>query len=171
MSDQPTNPSEPPPRRPLAVIDIDGVLADVRHRLHYVTNSPKDWGGFFAAAPDDPPLEKGLDTVRKLAEVCEIVYLSGRPERCRQDTLDWFGKHDLPPGDLFLRRRGDFRPARIIKVETLDRLSERAPVTVLVDDDPLVCDAAREAGYDVLPADWMPEQATLLEAQEVEGRT
>lgn len=158
-------------QRPIAVIDIDGVLADVRHRLHHVHDRPKDWAAFFAAAPDDPPLDKGLETARRLAEVCDVVYLSGRPEHCRQDTLDWFEKYDVPPGELILRRRGDYRPARVTKVETLDRLSERATVSVFVDDDPLVCEAARAAGYDVLPADWMPEQPTLLEAQEVEGRT
>jgi hypothetical protein len=157
--------------RPLAVLDIDGVLADVRHRLHHVTKRPKDWAAFFAAASEDPPLEVGLETARRLAEVCEIVYLSGRPEHCRDDTLAWFARHGLPDGELFLRRRGDFRPARVVKVEILDRLSQRAPVTVLVDDDPLVCEAARAAGYDVLPADWMPEQPALLEAQEVEGQT
>lgn len=158
-------------QRALAVVDIDGVLADVRHRLKHVRSRPKDWDAFFAAAPDDPVLEKGLETVHKLAEVCEVVYLSGRPEHCRQNTLDWFEKHGVPPGQLLLRRRGDYRPARIMKVETLDRLSERAPVSVLVDDDPLVCRAAREAGYDVLPADWMPEEPALFEAQEIEGRT
>jgi DNA-binding transcriptional ArsR family regulator len=158
-------------QRPLAVVDIDGVLADVRHRLHHVKNRPKDWAAFFAAAPDDQPLDKGLETVRRLAEVCDVVYLSGRPEHCRQDTLDWFDKHGVPPGELHLRRRGDFRPARVTKVEILDRLSEHAHVSVFIDDDPLVCEAARAAGYDVLPADWMPEQPTLLEAQEVEGRT
>ena len=159
--------------RPLAVIDIDGVLADVRHRLHHVMQRPKDWDAFFDAAPDDPLLEIGRDTVRRLAEVCEIVYLSGRPERCRQATLDWFARHDLPPGDLVLRRPGDRRPARITKVEELGRLSQRAPVSVLVDDDPLVGQAARDAGYDVLPATWMDEvpEPALFEAQEVEGRT
>lgn len=158
-------------QRAFAVVDIDGVLADVRHRLHFVTSSPKDWGGFFAAAPDDPPLEQGLDTVRRLAEVCEVVYLSGRPEHCRRDTVAWFERYDVPPGELILRPHGDHRPARLIKVEALNRLSARAPVSVLVDDDPLVCDAARAAGYDVLPADWMPEQPKLIEVQEIEGRT
>lgn len=158
-------------RRLLAVIDIDGVVADVRHRLHHVEAPPKDWDAFFGAAKDDPVLEVGLETVRRLAEVFEIVYLSGRPERCRQDTLDWFAEHDLPSGELLLRRRGDYRPARVTKVETLDSLSARAPVAVLVDDDPLVCDAARAAGYDVLPADWMHAQPALLEAQEIDGQT
>ena len=42
---------------------------------------------------------------------------------------------------------------------------------MLVDDDPLVCDAARVAGFDVLPATWMGEQPDLLEAQELDGET
>lgn len=158
-------------RRPFAVIDIDGVLADVRHRLHHVEEPPKDWDGFFAAAVDDPLLETGAETARRLAEVCEIRYLSGRPERCRQDTLDWLARHDLPPGELLLRPAGDFRPARVMKVERLHLLAEEAPVTVVVDDDPQVCEAAQAAGFDVLPATWMGTQPTLLEAQEVDGRS
>lgn len=161
--------------RQLAVIDIDGVVADVRHRLHHVTQTPKDWGRFFRAAPQDPPLAEGVETVRKLAEVFEVVYLSGRPEFCRRDTERWFRRHDLPEGELLLRREGDRRPARMTKLDELRRLSRRAPVAVLVDDDEEVLEAARAAGYDVLPATWMheaPEQAAVLrEAQETEGRT
>ncbi len=74
---------EAPGPRPIAVIDIDGVIADVRHRLQHVARTPKDWDAFFAAAPDDEVLAVGLETARRLAEVCEIVYLSGRPEWCR----------------------------------------------------------------------------------------
>jgi hypothetical protein len=155
----------------LAVVDIDGVLADVRHRLHHVETSPKDWDAFFAAAPDDPLLERGRETVTRLAEVFDVVYLSGRPERCREDTLTWLDRHDLPRGEVLLRPLGDRRPARLVKVEALDRLSADRRVAVLVDDDPLVLDAARNAGYDVLPADWMPPADTLRRAQEVEGET
>ena len=157
--------------RPLAVVDIDGVLADVRHRLPYLERRPKDWGGFFRAAPQDPLLEVGRDTVLRLAEVCEVVYLSGRPEQCRADTEAWFARHGLPTGDLLLRRRGDFRPAKEVKVEVLRQLARRAPVTVLVDDDVAVIEAARAAGFDVLPATWMGEAPPLREAQEKDGRT
>jgi hypothetical protein len=159
------------PQRMLAVVDIDGVLADVRHRLHHVRTPPKDWDAFFAAAPEDPLLEKGHETVTKLAEVFEIVYLSGRPERCRDDTVDWLRRHDLPEGRVLLRRPGDHRPARLVKVHALDRLSTDRSVAVLVDDDPLVLEAARKSGYDVLPADWMPADEALRKAQEIEGET
>jgi hypothetical protein len=157
--------------RSLAVIDVDGVLADVRHRLKHLDRRPKDWEAFFGAAPDDPPLAAGLDAARRLAEVYEVVYLSGRPERCRADTVAWFERHGLPPGELLLRPRHDFRPSKDYKVTVLRRLSERAPVAVLVDDDPAVLEAARNAGFDVLPATWMGDAPLLHEAQEEDGRT
>ncbi|HEU4512205.1 MAG TPA: hypothetical protein VFR87_03790 [Nocardioidaceae bacterium] len=159
----------------VAAVDIDGVLADVRHRLHHVTRNPKDWGAFFAAASEDPVLEQGRETVVRLGEVFDIVYLSGRPERCRDDTEGWLRRHTLPAGPVHLRPSGDRRPARLLKVEVLNRLAADRPVAVLVDDDPQVLEAARDAGYDVLPADWMHEAAAdheaLLQAQEVEGET
>jgi phosphoglycolate phosphatase-like HAD superfamily hydrolase len=158
------------PRR-VAVVDIDGVLADVRHRLRHVRTTPKDWDAFFAAAPQDPVLEQGRETVTRLAEVFDVVYLSGRPEKCREDTLTWFRRHDLPAGELRLRPAGDRRPARLVKVEALDRIAETRTVVVLVDDDHDVLEAARRAGYDVLPADWMPPDPSLHEAQEVSGET
>jgi hypothetical protein len=157
--------------RMVAVVDIDGVVADVRHRLHHVSERPKDWQAFFAAAPDDPVLEEGRDAVSQLAEVYDIVYLSGRPERCRGDTVTWFRRHHLPAGELVLRSPGDLRPARITKLEAIERISQSREVVVLVDDDPLVCEAVRQAGYDVLPAEWMGERTALTEAQEVDGRT
>ena len=163
--------SEDDATREIAVIDIDGVLADVRHRLKYLDRRPKDWGGFFRAAPRDPPLEVGLDTVRRLAEVYEIVYLSGRPEHCRRDTETWFRRHDLPPGELLLRPRNDHRPAKEVKLGVLRRLQRRASVAVLVDDDVDVLETARQAGFDVLPATWMGDAPVLHEAQEADGRT
>ena len=155
----------------LAVIDIDGVLADVRHRLHHVRERPKDWRAFFAAAPDDPLLDEGSRVVRALAEVHQVVYLSGRPESCRADTMAWLGRQDLPEGDVHLRPHDDRRPGRFFKVDVLRRLARHREIAVLVDDDPLVCEAATAAGYDVLPATWMGEQPALLEAQEVDGET
>jgi hypothetical protein len=155
----------------LAVIDLDGVVADVRHRLHHVKTRPKDWSSFFAAAPDDALLEEGARVAHALAEVHDVAYLSGRPERCRSDTVAWLRRHGLPEGPLHLRPGNDRRPGRFYKIDVQRRLGAHQPIAVLVDDDPLVCDAAREAGYDVLPATWMGEPPELVEAQEVDGET
>jgi phosphoglycolate phosphatase-like HAD superfamily hydrolase len=156
-----------------AVVDLDGVVADVRHRLHHVADDgrPKNWPAFFAAAGDDPLLDEGARTVHTLAEGYSIVYLSGRPERLRTTTEQWLRRHELPPGPLLLRPDRDFRPARRYKLDALARLAESRTVALLVDDDPRVLDDARQAGYDVLPATWMGEQPALHEAQERDGRT
>jgi hypothetical protein len=157
--------------RPLAVIDIDGVLADVRHRVPHLERRPPDWRAFFAAARHDTLLQQGYDVVLALAEVCEVVYLSGRPESIRRDTEDWLTRHGLADGEVHLRPRGDFRPARLFKVEVLRRLAARAPVSVVVDDDPDVIAAVTAAGFDVLPATWMGAAERLHDAQERDGRT
>ncbi len=157
--------------RPLAVFDIDGVLADVRHRLRFVESRPRDWDAFFDAAIDDPPLAQGLALAQESARDCEVVYVTGRPERCRADTLAWFAQHGLPQGRLSMRRGRDFRPARVAKLELLRRLARDHTVAVVVDDDEQVCDAYEAAGFRVLRARWMTEQPVLKRAQEKEGRT
>ncbi|MFI8510177.1 hypothetical protein ACIGHB_03510 [Streptomyces sp. NPDC085460] len=157
--------------RPLAVFDLDNTLAGTAHRQHHLERRPKDWDGFFAAAPDDPPLAEGVALCRSAAEECQVVYLTGRPERCRRDTLDWLAAQGLPEGPVHMRRHRDFRPARITKVEILRRLGADREVRMLVDDDALVCDAAEAAGFPVVRAGWATPSEALREAQEREGRT
>lgn len=161
--------------RPLAVLDVDGVLADVRHRLHHVQRRPKDWDAFFAAAPDDAVLTAGLTKVQGLTADHDIVYLTGRPERCRADTTDWLHTHHFPDGDLVMRPDTDRRPARLFKVEQVRRLARQLRVALVVDDDAAVVEALRSAGFTVEHAAWMdesePQQASLFDAQEREGRT
>ena len=154
---------------PLAVFDVDGVLADVRHRLRYLERRPKDWDAFFDAAVDDPPLATGVGLAQASAEDCEVVYVTGRPERCRADTLAWFAQHGLPEGTLSMRGARDRRPARVAKLELLRRLASDRVVAVAVDDDPAVCRAYADAGFTVLRATWMTEQPTLFEAQDDGG--
>ena len=121
--------------RPLAVFDVDGVLADVRHRLHHLESRPKDWDGFFRDARRDPPLEQGVALCQESAKDCEVVYVTGRPERCRRDTLDWFRAQGLPEGELSMRNERDRRPARMAKLDLLRRISTGRTVAVVVDDD------------------------------------
>jgi len=160
-----------PDDRPLAVFDVDGVLADVRHRLRHVQRRRKDWDAFFAAAADDPPLAQGVALAQESARDCEVAYVTGRPERCRADTLAWFARHGLPPGRLRMRRERDRRPARVAKPELLRELARGRVVAVVVDDDRQVCDAYERDGWRVLRASWMTPEAALLEAQEDDGRT
>lgn len=153
------------------MFDIDNTLADTAHRQRFLERRPRDWDAFFAAAPHDPPLAEGIALAVATAEECEIVYLTGRPERCRRDTLEWLAAQGLPEGRVHMRRNADRRPARHTKLEVLRGLAERREVRVLVDDDELVCDDAERAGFTVVRARWADRSAALEQAQEGEGRT
>ncbi|WP_435833284.1 LNS2 domain-containing protein [Streptomyces chengbuensis] len=157
--------------RPLAVFDLDGTLAETGHRQHFLERRPRDWAGFFAAAPDDTPLTEGLRLVAESAEDCEVVYLTGRPERCRADTVAWLERHGLPLGRIWMRRNDDRRPARTTKLEILRRLERTREIRVLVDDDELVCDAAEREGFRVVRARWATTSTAMRAAQQTEGRT
>ncbi|MEV6396061.1 hypothetical protein AB0M39_15010 [Streptomyces sp. NPDC051907] len=157
--------------RPMAIFDLDGTLSDSGRRQRFLERRPRDWKAFFAAAPDDPPLAEGVELCLKAAEECEVVYLTGRPERCRRDTLGWLRAQGLPEGRLFMRRNDDRRPALHTKMEILRRLVRDRELRMLVDDDALVCDAAERAGLRVVRARWATPSEALKDAQEREGRT
>lgn len=158
-------------RRPLAVFDLDGTLADSAHRQRFLERKPRDWDAFFAAAPQDPPLAEGVALALRSTEECEVVYLTGRPERCRRDTVEWLAAQGLPEGRVWMRRNDDRRPARHTKLDVLRRLARDREIHVLVDDDELVCDEAERAGFRVVRARWATASAALKDAQEREGRT
>lgn len=157
--------------RALAVVDLDGVVADVAHRLHHLEGGRRDWGGFFSAAVDDPPHPEGLAVVARLAETCEVVFLTGRPERCRAETEGWLRSHDLGDHRLVMRPEGLRRPAAEVKVELLARLAGGRQVAMVVDDDTTVVSAMAAAGHPTFHATWGTRSDDLHRAQEVEGRT
>lgn len=157
--------------RRVAVFDIDGVVADVRHRLKHINGRHKDWNAFFASAAHDPALPEGIALVSELAAEHDIVWLTGRPDRLRTVTTRWLAKHGLPDEPLLMRTDGDFRPARVTKLQLLTELLRERDVAIVVDDDPDVVAALREVGLSVRLADWVPHQKTLHDAQERSGRT
>ena len=157
--------------RPLAVFDIDGVLADVRHRLHFLQCRPQRWEAFFTAADRDPLLAEGAARLRAAQGDHDVVYITVRPERNRALTRTWLRRHGLPTGPLHMRPDADHRPARWVKRETLRRLARTREIASVLDDDPAVVATLEADGWPVELATWLPHSSTLQSAQEQQGRT
>ncbi|WP_308282554.1 phosphatase domain-containing protein [Pseudonocardia nigra] len=155
----------------LAVFDIDGVLADVTHRLHHLDARPQRWERFFQAADRDPLLTEGAERLRKALVDHDVIYLTGRPERNRRLTERWLARHDLPTGPLVMRDDDDYRPARYLKRAVLRRLATVREVVSVLDDDPAVVATLEADGWPVELATWLPHSSTLQSAQEDKGRT
>ena len=161
--------SESTGTRPLAVFDIDGVLADVSHRLHFL--DVHRWEKFFAAASADPLLDEGAERLGAAQDECDVVYLTGRPERNRRLTEGWLAECGLPTGPLFMRPDEDLRPARYVKREVLRLLAREREIAMILDDDPAVVRTLADDGWPVELATWLPHSSTLQDAQEKHGRT
>jgi hypothetical protein len=131
----------------IAVVDIDGVLADPQHRQHHLSSTPKDWNAFFAEVGGDGVLEAGRARLRELAAEHEVVLLSGRPESTRADTEAWLARHGITVSRLVLRRESDHRPAAQVKAELIAGIGAPDEVAIVVDDDETVTMRLGASGY------------------------
>jgi len=104
----------------IAIIDIDGVIADCTHRLHYLATDPKDWDAFFDAMVNDTPIPNMRDFVRAIAGSYRIVYLTGRPTSHFKQTVAWLSDYGFPYGELIMRETGDHRPDYEVKKELFE---------------------------------------------------
>lgn len=103
------------------VFDMDGTLADLTHRRHFVETKPKDWRSFFAACEDDAPILHAIEVLNTLMRQHDVEVWSGRPERCRADTEAWMHKHLGWTPCLSMRADGDYRADDIVKEEFLGK--------------------------------------------------
>ena len=108
------------------IFNIDGTLADLTHRLHFIQQQPADWDGFFAACQDDLPIESVISILRALRKADHtILFVSGRSDAVRPATVQWLNHFvgDCDAG-LYMRRAGDHRTDDIVKGELLDALAK-----------------------------------------------
>ena len=143
-------------RRAAAVFDIDGTVADCRHRAQLAFTDPPDWDAFFAGSDLDRPLPQGVALARRYAAEGKLIWLTGRPERYRLTTAVWLQALGLPATQLQMRPDDDLRPAPAFKVGRLTELATHHDIAVVVDDDDRVVAALRKEGWPVLHARWMP---------------
>lgn len=77
----------------------------------------------------------------------QVIYVSGREEKFRPQTMAFFKTHQCPPGPLYMRRTGDMRTDWIIKGELFDaHIRGRYDVRLVLDDRQQVVDFWRSLG-------------------------
>lgn len=140
----------------VVIVDMDGTLADVSHRLHFLNGPKKNWKEFFAGMDDDPPSSVIVDWVKKLSPDYEVVIVTGRPEKYRPNTESWLRKYHVPFSRIVMRRHGDHRPDYVVKKDLLDQIGTDR-VAFVIDDRPSVCDMWRSCGLRVFPITHGPE--------------
>lgn len=139
------------PMKKIVVVDIDGTVADISHRLHFAQSTPKDWKSFFAGVADDTPRHDIYE--RAMAEAvandAELVFVSARPEDYREETEAWLKKHNMDYMALLMRRKGDKRPDTDVKTDIYNRYLKQYEIVKVYDDRPSVIRMWRELGLEV----------------------
>ena len=153
----------------IILCDLDGTLANVGHRLHYLKNpdgtlkpqKERDWGSFHKACVDDKPYEDVIEIVSSVFNARQdndLYILSGRNEVVREETEAWLCKHfpDYYEPDptvdpcvyLHMRKANDFRPDTEVKLDMVRELGFTPDnVLCIFDDRQCVVDMWRENGF------------------------
>lgn len=128
------------------IVDIDGTLADNKHRQSLVQTAPKQWDEFFKLCEFDSVIEPVAEVVRSMNRDHHILIVTGRPERYRESTVRWLRKHNVPFWSLYMREDDDHRPDHIIKHEILTQIRYVHDPILAIDDRPEVVNMWRENG-------------------------
>lgn len=132
---------------PAIIVDIDGTLALNESGRDYYDNTRviEDTLNWDIAA-----------LVRTISEVdYKVLIVTGRPEECRTDTVQWLKDNSVEYEELFMRKTGDYRRDKEIKREIYDmHISPKYHVVYVLDDRPSVSNMFRhDLGLTVLQVD------------------
>lgn len=131
--------------------DIDGTVANLEHRRHWVLNKPKNWRAFNANIHLDTPISHVISVIQALDCLGHtIIFCSGRENVFREVTEKWIAKHVIRPKHLYMRPEKDYRPDNIVKYELLQKIREDGfNPTMVFDDRKQVVDMWIENGIHV----------------------
>lgn len=125
----------------VVIVDIDGVVADSRHRNHHLEVEHErdvDWNAWEAETHHDTPIKPIVDLVSALrASGKRIAFSTSRNSTCYGATFDWLYFHKVALiGELILMRRdGDLRPSPEVKRDHVKGLRNAGWNPVLAIDD------------------------------------
>lgn len=139
------------------LFDLDGTLANIKHRRKFLEGSNPDWKSFNQHMGEDTPNFPIINLYKTLwnSGQYEIIILTGRNEKYRAVTEQWLAWNEVPFKKLIMRTDNDFRTDNLIKEEMLKYLiSEGKEILFAIDDRQQVVDMWRRNGITCLQCDY-----------------
>lgn len=110
----------------IVIFDLDGTLADGRHRLQALPkvdpHLPRSWDEFNKLAIYDKPIEDNIRVCNTLALCHHVIILTGRNEIVRKETEEWLKANDVYYDELIMRGLDDDRKDIHTKEEVVKRI-------------------------------------------------
>lgn len=125
-----------PSKQKAIIVDLDGTLCDVEHRVHHVKSKPKNWHAFNSAMDEDKSYFWCLELIAAMkSRGYKILFVTGRDENFRSNTEAWLKKHQVDYDELYMRKAQDFREDSDVKEEIYHQKIERTTQVLFVVDD------------------------------------
>lgn len=111
------------------ICDIDGTLANDDHRKEAVKDivgnvkwGKEDYDRYYELMCGDTPFDHIREILHRFENDHKIIFVTGRPYRYNNITLNWITAHTNLKNDvtLLMRREDDYRCDTIIKTETYE---------------------------------------------------
>jgi len=138
------------------IFDLDGTLADIEHRRHFVSNNENNWSEFNDRMGEDVINKPIVDLYHTLwdSKKYDIIIVSGRSEAFRTVSEQWLVWNHIPFDRLIMRQATDYRKDALVKQDILNTLkAEGKDILFAVDDRQQVVDMWRRNGITCLQCD------------------
>lgn len=154
--------------KPLYIFDIDGTIALIEHRKHFLErkDDPRRWRDFYAACDKDKPNAPVIATMERLRRAnADIWFFSGRSSEVRNKTVAWLAEHtsfmtaDLEGPMLTMRNEGDYTADNELKSSWYDEMldDDKRRLIAVFDDRNQVVNMWRSKGvacFQVAPGEF-----------------
>ena len=141
------------------IFDIDGVLADNRHRLHHITPPHHDWDAFYATISEDSPIMPMVQLLEHLhANGTRVAIITGRPQRYELPTRKWLHRfiavsiaqiESLP---MYMRPNDNNQQDYSLKASIIDHHLGAHNIIMAFEDSPRCVEMYRRMGIWCLAA-------------------
>lgn len=139
-------------RKKAVICDIDNTIADCSHRMEYILKRPKDWDTFHSLmSKDSPRVNVGIVLTQFMNLDFEIIFVTGRFQKYREDTEEWLHEHfpHIAPTYLFMRDDDDFRKDDVVKAEIYEnQIHPHFDVHLVLEDRTHVVKMWRDKGLE-----------------------
>lgn len=118
------------------IVDLDGTLCDVDHRVHHVQSKKKNWKAFNELMVHDKLNDWCFELMKAMsAQGYKILFVTGRGEPWRVPTETWLHKHSVKYEHLYMRGVLDQREDSDVKEEIYTTSIEQKYQVLFVVDD------------------------------------
>lgn len=148
----------------VVIFDLDGTLADIDHRLHFVQGDSKDWDAFYAACVDDTPKQNIIELLNCMNDAGHgIVISSGRSAQTLEATNQWLKKYGVVYDAIYMRPEGCYVPDQALKKAWLDegKFGPKENILFVVEDRDRMVQMWRGAGLTCLQVEQWTEEGEV----------